>query len=122
MRVNILTKNLIVFALATLSFWFIGFSLMFGGGNGFIGWGNFFLGGAPELLRLVLRWWADQRYVLPVPGRVCGYCATIVSGAVAERVKFIDFIIFSLLLTAISYPITGHWVWGGRLAGWPRLP
>lgn len=48
--VNILTKNLLVFALATLSFWFIGFSLMFGGlaGNGWIGWGGIFLGGPPK--------------------------------------------------------------------------
>ena len=45
-----------------------------------------------------------------------GTAATIVSGAVAERVKFIDFIIFSLLLVGISYPITGHWVWSAE--GW----
>jgi Amt family ammonium transporter len=44
-----------------------------------------------------------------------GTAATIVSGAVAERIRFIDFLVFSLLLTGISYPITGHWVWGG---GW----
>lgn len=115
--VNVLTKNLIVFALATLSFWFIGFSLMFGAnGNGWIGWGSFFLGGAPELYGLGpdgLNLSKDTFFLFQAA--FAGTAATIVSGAVAERIKLIDFLIFSLLLTAIAYPITGHWLWGG---GW----
>ncbi len=115
--VNVLTKNLIVFALATLSFWFIGFSLMFGAnGNGWIGWGSFFLGGAPELYGLGpdgLNLSKDTFFLFQAA--FAGTAATIVSGAVAERIKLVDFIIFSILLTAIAYPITGHWLWGG---GW----
>ena len=112
--VNILSKNLIVFALATLSFWAIGFGLMFNEANPVFGMGNFFLSGLS----------ADEPYAgnLTAPvfflfqAAFAGTAATIVSGAVAERIKFIDFIIFSILLTAVSYPITGHWVWSGN--GW----
>ncbi|MGD1857581.1 MAG: ammonium transporter [Leptolyngbyaceae cyanobacterium] len=112
--VNILSKNLIVFALATLSFWAIGFGLMFNEANAFFGMGNFFLSGLT----------AEEPYAgnLTAPvfflfqAAFAGTAATIVSGAVAERIKFVDFVIFSILLTAISYPITGHWVWSGN--GW----
>ncbi|MEB3829580.1 ammonium transporter [Phormidium sp. CCY1219] len=123
--VNILSKNLIVFALATVAFWAIGFGLMFGNGNDFIGWSGFFLAG-PDNSPLV-----DPDYVgvfdalnwtgVPLAAKFlfqvafAGTAATIVSGAVAERIKFVDFLIFSLLLVGIAYPLTGHWVWGG---GW----
>ena len=109
--VNILTKNLIVFALATLSYWFIGFSLMFGGGGGWIGWGNFFLGGSPELYGLEADAGLTKDTFFLFQAAFAGTAATIVSGAVAERIKFLDFVIFSVLLTGIAYPITGHWVW-----------
>lgn len=114
--VNILAKNLIVFALATLAYWAIGFSLMFGSGSGLIGGGGWFLSGESEVYGL-----DPFPAGLPVPvfflfqAAFAGTAATIVSGAVAERIKFVDFILFSLLLTGIAYPITGHWVWGG---GW----
>lgn len=115
--VNILSKNLIVFALATLGYWFIGFSLMFGvNGNSWVGWGNFFLAGPPELYGLGpdgINLYKDTFFLFQVA--FAGTAATIVSGAVAERIKFVDFLIFSLLLTGIAYPITGHWLWGG---GW----
>ena len=111
--VNILTKNLIVFALATLSFWALGFALAFGDGNPFFGLQGFFLAGIdPE---------AQNWGTLTTPVfflfqvAFAGTAATIVSGAVAERVKFSSFLIFSILLTAICYPVTAHWVWGG---GW----
>ncbi|MDM7325538.1 MAG: ammonium transporter [Thermosynechococcus sp. Uc] len=116
--VNILSKNLIVFALATLAYWAIGFSLMFGTeGNAFIGWGGFFLSSEnPETYGLEP---FPKGLAIPVAflfqAAFAGTAATIVSGAVAERIKFVDFLIFSLLLTGISYPITGHWVWGGGL-------
>lgn len=115
--VNILTKNLLVFALATLSFWFIGFSLMFGGlaGNGWIGWGGIFLGGPAENYGLSSDGGLTKDTFFLFQAAFAGTAATIVSGAVAERIKFVDFVIFSLLLTAIAYPITGHWLWGG---GW----
>jgi len=114
--VNILSKNLIVFALATIAFWFLGFSFMFGQGNPFIGLGGFFLSGEsatygldpfPEGLPISVFFLFQAAFA--------GTAATIVSGAVAERIKFVDFLVFSILLTGIAYPITGHWVWGG---GW----
>ncbi|MEL6816933.1 MAG: ammonium transporter, partial [Cyanobacteria bacterium J06598_3] len=110
-----LTKNLIVFALATLSFWALGYALAFGTGNPFFGLNGFFLSGSTPITLAN----ADLNLTVPVfflfQAAFAGTAATIVSGAVAERVKFSSFIIFSILLTAISYPITAHWVWGG---GW----
>ncbi len=123
--VNVLAKNLIVFALSTLAFWSIGFGLMFGDGNPFIGTTGWFLSGADNSPAIgdnyqgvfsALNWTG-----VPLAAKFffqlvfAGTAATIVSGAVAERIKFVDFLIFSLLLVGIAYPITGHWIWGG---GW----
>lgn len=124
--VNVLSKNLIVFALSTIAFWVIGFGMMFGNGNGFIGLeGVFFLSGADNSPAMgdayqgaysALNWTG-----VPLAAKFffqlvfAGTAATIVSGSVAERIKFVDFLIFSLLLVGIAYPITGHWIWGG---GW----
>lgn len=116
--VNILTKNLLVFALATLAYWAIGYGLMYGsGGNGFIGFGNFFLSGLDLTTPIDP---AGGNYLTPAvdfffQAAFAATAATIVSGAVAERIKFIDFVIFSLILTAVVYPISGHWVWGGGM-------
>lgn len=116
--VNILAKNLIVFALATIAYWAVGFSLMFGNSeNPFIGLGGWFLGGSSETYGL-----SPFPAGLPVPvfflfqAAFAGTAATIVSGAVAERIKFTDFLIFSIVLVGIFYPITGHWVWSP--VGW----
>jgi len=123
--VNVLTKNLIVFALSTIAFWAIGFGLMFGDGNPFLGLSGWFLSGADNSPATgdayqgifgSLNWTG-----VPLLAKFffqlvfAGTAATIVSGAVAERIKFVDFLIFSLLLVGIAYPITGHWIWGG---GW----
>lgn len=124
--VNVLAKNLIVFALSTIAFWAIGFGLMFSDGNGFLGTsGGFFLSGADNSpatgdayqgIFSSLNWTG-----VPLTAKFffqlvfAGTAATIVSGAVAERIKFVDFLIFTLLLVGIAYPITGHWIWGG---GW----
>ncbi|MDY7014878.1 MAG: ammonium transporter [Cyanobacteriota bacterium] len=122
--VNILAKNLIVFALATIAFWVLGFGLMFGDGNGFIGLNGFFLAGADnspaiddyEGIFSSISWAGVPLFAKFFFQLVfAGTAATIVSGAVAERIKFTDFLIFSLLLVGIAYPITGHWIWGG---GW----
>ena len=122
--VNILTKNFIVFAIASASFWVIGWGLMFGNGNPFMGLeGLFFAGGADNSPAIgeaykgayaAINWtgvplWAKFFFQLVFAGTA----ATIVSGAVAERIKFISFIVFSFLLVAVLYPITGHWIWGG---------
>lgn len=124
--VNILAKNFIVFAIASLSFWVIGFGLMFGDGNLFVGLkGLFFISGKDtspltgdlyEGVYSALNWTG-----VPLLAKFffqlvfAGTAATIVSGAVAERIKFHSFIIFSAILVAFMYPITGHWIWGG---GW----
>ncbi|HYW19119.1 MAG TPA: ammonium transporter [Nodularia sp. (in: cyanobacteria)] len=123
--VNVLSKNLIVFALASIAFWAIGFGIMFGDGNDFFGTSGFFLSGADNSplkndayqgVFSALKWAG-----VPLAAKFlfqlvfAGTAATIVSGAVAERIKFVDFLIFSLLLVGIAYPITGHWIWGG---GW----
>lgn len=124
--VNILTKNLIVFALSTAAFWVIGFGLMFSDGNGFIGTsGGWFLSGADNSPATLTDYkgifgalnWAGVPLLAKFFFQLvfAGTAATIVSGAVAERIKFLDFLIFSLLLVGIAYPITGHWIWGG---GW----
>jgi Amt family ammonium transporter len=116
--VNILAKNLIVFAIATLIYWAFGFSIMFGGQNAYIGGGGFFLAGDPGVYGLAA-------FPAGLPKEVfflfqvafAATAATIVSGAVAERIEFIAFILFSVLLVGISYPITGHWVWTADI-GW----
>lgn len=123
--VNVLAKNLIVFALATVAFWAIGFGLMFGDGNPFIGLNGFFLSGldnSPATGEAYKGVFSSLSWAgVPLAGKFlfqlafAGTAATIVSGAVAERIKFVDFLIFSVLLVGIAYPITGHWVWGG---GW----
>ncbi len=123
--VNLLSKNVIVFAISTIAFWALGFGLMFGDGNSFIGSPNFFLSGADNSPMVAdayqgvynsLNWAGvplSAKFLFQVA--FAGTAATIVSGAVAERVKFFDFLLFSFFLVAIAYPIIGHWVWGG---GW----
>jgi len=113
--VNILAKNLIVFALASLAFWAIGFGLMFGGDVGdFMGTSGFFLTGDKATYGIDgLTLEVSVFFLFQVA--FAATAATIVSGAVAERIKFVDFLIFSLLLTGIAYPISGHWIWGGGM-------
>jgi len=123
--VSLLAKNLIVFALSTLAYWAVGFGLMFGDGNGVMGLSGFFLAG-PDNSPITEEAYQGVFGALAWAGvplkakfffqlAFAGTAATIVSGAVAERIRFIAFFLFSLLLVGLSYPITGHWVWGG---GW----
>ncbi len=115
--VNILSKNFIVFAVSSLGFLLLGWGIMFGGDNPFIGTENLFILGGQDLsayndtLTSSVPFWGKFFFQLVF----CGTAATIVSGAVAERVKYVTFIIFSFVLTLVIYPIVGHWVWGG---GW----
>lgn len=115
--VNILSKNLIVFAIATIIYWAIGYGFMYGdSANSFIGLQGFFFNGSGVP-------YGDLDFPEAVPAEInflfqvafAATAATIVSGAVAERIRFDAFLIFSLLLVGISYPITGYWTWGG---GW----
>ena len=123
--VNILAKNLIVFAIATIAYWAIGYGLMYGEGNSFLGLQGFFFNGSS------VPYTGEEAYTMvegvktstAVPEAIsflfqvafAATAATIVSGAVAERIRFDAFLIFSFLLVSISYAITGHWVWDG---GW----
>ena len=115
--VNILSKNFIVFAVSSLGFMLLGWGLMFGGDNPFIGTQHLFILGSNDLsfyndtLTSDVPFWGKFFFQLVF----CGTAATIVSGAVAERIKYISFIIFSFVLTLVIYPIVGHWIWGG---GW----
>ncbi|NJR69879.1 MAG: ammonium transporter [Synechococcales cyanobacterium CRU_2_2] len=111
--VNILTKNLIVFALATLAFWAIGYGLAFNEGNSFLGTGNFFLAGLDDTTPVSGTLAAPVFFLFQAA--FAGTAATIVSGAVAERIRFLDFLIFSVILTAVVYPISAHWIWGGGM-------
>jgi len=124
--VNISAKNFVVFAISSIAFWFIGWGLMFGDGNGFMGWkGMFMLSGADNSpatgdsyqgVYSALSWTGVPLFAKFFFQLVfCATAATIVSGAVGGRIKFLAFIVFSFILTSIIYPVAGHWIWGG---GW----
>ena len=110
---NILMKNLMDFCIGTPLFWLVGFGIMFGSGNAIIGWLD------PMILK-------DYSHVLPAGVPLwayaifqtvfCATAATIVSGAMAERTKFSAYCIYSAVISLIIYPVSGHWIWGGRLA------
>ncbi|NOS68090.1 MAG: ammonium transporter [Candidatus Peribacteraceae bacterium] len=113
--VNILAKNYVVFAVSSIAFWTIGFALMFGNGNPYIGLTGFL----PSLINGSASFSALDWTSVPMAAKFffqlvfAGTAATIVSGAVAERIKFGSFIVFAAALTAVIYPIAGHWIWGG---------
>jgi len=124
--VNILFKNFVVFAVSSIAFLALGFGVMFGDGNPLLGLkGLLFVTGADNSPALgaayqgvysALNWtgvplWAKFFFQLVFAGTA----ATIVSGAVAERIKFKAFIIFTLFMVGVIYPIGGHLIWGG---GW----
>lgn len=104
---NILMKNLLDFTLGSILFWAVGFGVMFGAG-GFIG--------MPHLFDI-----SFYQSQLPVEGFLifqtvfCATAATIVSGAMAERTKFSMYLAYTVLISVLIYPVSGHWTWGG---GW----
>jgi Amt family ammonium transporter len=122
--VNILSKNFVVFAATCIGFYLIGWDLMFGAGDGaFIGSSGSWMVGAEDNSPKVgseyvgkygaISWasvplWTKFFFQLVFAGTA----ATIVSGAVAERIKYHAFIIFSFLMALVIYPVTGHWIWG----------
>jgi Amt family ammonium transporter len=122
--VNILTKNFIVFAISSIAFWVAGFGMMFGDGGSLVGTTGFLpslgMGAADAPSKMAGFASLDWANVAPAVKFFfqlvfAGTAATIVSGAVAERIKFGTFMVFSFLLVALVYPVTGHWIWGG---GW----
>ena len=107
---NILTKNFLDFCMASLGFFLVGYAFMFGDGNGFIGMKGWMLMGVGDTasgLPLYAFWLFQAAF--------CGAAATIVAGGMAERMNFKAYLIYSFLISALIYPIIGHWVWGG---GW----
>ena len=123
--VNILAKNFVVFGIASLGYWAIGFGLMFADGSAYAGGGGWFVLGADNSpstgdsytgIFSSLNWsgvplFAKFFFQLAFAATA----ATIVSGCVAERIHYSSFLIFSLVLAAVIYPVAGHWIWGG---GW----
>ena len=106
---NILTKNFMDFCMASIGYFVVGYALMFGTGNDFIGYKGWFLLNAESSTGLPLyAFWLFQ-------AAFCGAAATIVAGGMAERMKFKAYLVYSLLISALIYPIIGHWIWGG---GW----
>lgn len=107
---NIMMKNLMDFSIGALSYWAIGFAIMYGtmeGLNWLMGWSGFFLMGDAYDVVTIQSWFFQMVFAATA--------ATIVSGCVAERCKFSTYILISIVVTALIYPIYGHWIWGG---GW----
>ncbi len=109
---NIMMKNLMDFAAGSLAFYVLGAALMFGATKlgGWLGWGGL---GMPSLSTGEGVW--DWTFLF-FQTMFAATAATIVSGAVAERIEFKSYLIYSVIVSAIVYPISGHWMWGS-LAG-----
>ncbi|MBI1291626.1 ammonium transporter [bacterium] len=112
---NIMMKNLMSVCVGTLAYVAVGFAIMFGAGNGLIGTSGWFASG-PEGTFASLDWAA-----IPMEAKLffqlmfAATAGTIVSGAMAERTKFLSYLVVTAIITAIIYPTIGHWAWGG---GW----
>ena len=107
----ILTKNIALYSIACIAFYLIGYNLMYGEGNAVFGSGLALSGTSVDgdAHSLLSDFFFQVVFVATA--------ASIVSGTVAERVRFWPFMIFTLVLTAIIYPIQGHWTWGGTALG-----
>jgi len=107
---NILTKNFLDFCMASLGFFLLGYALMFGDGNPFCGTKGWCLFGLEPMANGVplYAFWLFQ-------AAFCGAAATIVAGGMAERMRFPAYLIYSFVISALIYPLVGHWIWGG---GW----
>ncbi len=110
---NILMKNFVDFIFGSLLFWFIGFGIMFGMGN---------FCGVPHIMSTIFESAGiPDPKDLPTEGFLvfqtvfCATAATIVSGAMAERTRFSAYLIYTVAISVLVYPISGHWTWGG---GW----
>jgi Amt family ammonium transporter len=108
---NILMKNMMDFSVGALAFWAVGFGLMFGSTNGFFGTTDFFFSGAAgDGAAWNYAFWMFQVVFAAT-------AATIISGAVAERTKFSAYIVYSVLVSGLVYPIFGSWAWGSLFNG-----
>ncbi|MCE5302791.1 MAG: ammonium transporter [Planctomycetaceae bacterium] len=126
--VNILMKNLLDYCFGTIAFWAVGFGLMFSVGNAFVGDSGFFLhettveakqadGAMTTTSNFEPLAWTK----VPLEAKFffqlvfAATAATIVSGAMAERTKFVSYMVYSIFISLVIYPVSGHWIWGG---GW----
>ena len=124
--VNVLSKNFVVFAVTAVAFWFLGWGIMFGDGTPWFGTQGLIglhgadnspaTGNAYQGVYSAMNWTG-----VPLLAKFffqlvfAGTAATIVSGAVGGRIKYLSFILFSSIMGMLIYPVTGHWIWGG---GW----
>ncbi len=119
---NIIMKNLMDFSIGSVSFFIIGYGLMYGDSiAAFIGGSNFFLSQANPVLPEAVDGIIDNSGMFMYAEWIfqavfAATAATIVSGAMAERTKFTTYLFFSLVITAVIYPVSGHWIWQGD--GW----
>lgn len=105
--INVAMKNITDFAVAVAIFFLFGYAIMFGEGNAFMGWQGFALSGFDT---------PNDYASFLFQATFAGTAATIVSGAVAERMRFSAYVLISIAVTALIYPISGHWIWGA--GGW----
>ena len=112
---NILMKNLMDFSIGSLAFWAVGYAIMFGASKaGLFGLGDFFLAATSAAnageadTASTFAFWLFQAVFAAT-------AATIVSGSMAERTRFPAYMVYSVFVTALIYPVVGHWIWGG---GW----
>ena len=107
---NILTKNFLDYCVASVMFFLVGYAFMFGSGNGLIGLSGFGLSGAenPSGVPLFAFWLFQAAF--------CGAAATIVAGGMAERMRFPAYLMYTAVISAVVYPVIGHWIWSG--GGW----
>jgi Amt family ammonium transporter len=123
--VNVLFKNVFILSIGLLAYYFVGFNLMYPGEafkGGFFGFSGFLIGtdaaGITSAYNKNYTYWTDFIF----QAIFAATAATIVSGAVAERVKLHSFLIFATLLVAICYPIVGMWKWGGGFLNTMETP
>lgn len=109
---NIMMKNLLDFCMGGVAYWAVGFGLMFGVSNGFVGVSSFFASFDNSTLdgQWSYTFWFFQMVFAAT-------AATIVSGAMAERTKFSSYLVYSFLLSLVIYPVYGHWAWGNLFVG-----
>ncbi|MHC4269906.1 MAG: ammonium transporter [Planctomycetota bacterium] len=103
--INVAIKNITDFGISTILFWSFGFALMFGATSG--GW----IGSTGFFLSLDAGSWRISFFLFEI--MFCATAVTIVSGATAERLRFRSYIIISIILAGLIYPVFGHWVWNG---------
>ena len=108
--INVAIKNISDFGVSSLIFWAVGFGFMFGETKyGWIGGTDFFPGFESDPAR------GFSFFLFQI--MFCGTAVTIISGAVAERISFLAYLLIAVVVSALIYPIFGHWAWGGSFTG-----